>query len=202
MKKYPIRIYSNVNQNNIQVLAFIIDQCDMHCFYCYNKMPRTKKKLNLKKLYQFLNELNNQTKKNINLDIIGGEPTMHDDLIDFCNKTRNTSFLKINIYTNFNQDIAYFEKLISNNLELSITYHYQNEIELFKQKLFQLISNKNASVNLTIMYEPNKYIQSIQFFKDIKALNHPRIKTIELALILSDTANSLMNEEEEKQYTL
>ena len=159
MKKYPIRIYSNVNQNNIQVLAFIIDQCDMHCFYCYNKMPRTKKKLNLKKLYQFLNELNNQTKKNINLDIIGGEPTMHDDLIDFCNKTRNTSFLKINIYTNFNQDITYFEKLISNNLELSITYHYQNEIELFKQKLFKLISNRNASVNLTIMYEPNKYIQ-------------------------------------------
>ena len=86
---------------------------------------------------------------------------MHDDLIDFCNKTRNISFLKINIYTNFNRDITYFEKLISNNLELSITYHYQNEIELFKQKLFQLISNKNASVNLTIMYEPNKYIQSI-----------------------------------------
>lgn len=189
MKKYPIRIYSNVNQNNIQVLAFIIDQCDMHCFYCYNKMPRTMKKINLEKLYLFLIELNNQTEKNINLDIIGGEPTLHDDLFDFCIKTRKLSFLKINIYTNFNRDISYFESLISSNLELSITYHYQNDIESFKQKLFQLISNKNASINLTIMYEPSKYIQSIQFFKEIKLLNHPRIKTIELALILSDTAN-------------
>ena len=79
-----IEFYSTDRSNMIFILAYIIDVCNYNCAYCYNEKPRTNKVLDLNRLYAFLEYLQKRTKKNIDIELIGGEPTLHPNLIDFC----------------------------------------------------------------------------------------------------------------------
>lgn len=69
----------------INVTVNIIDNCNYTCNYCYNKDYRSNNILNLTALYNYILK----TKLNIALDILGGEPTLHPDLLIFVRRCQN-----------------------------------------------------------------------------------------------------------------
>lgn len=193
--KIPVKLFSKFNKNRINVLAYIADDCNLECVYCYNRRPRSKKYLNLDILYKFMIELQKQSGKYISLDLIGGEPTLHKDLVSFCKKIKDNKFMTICIYTNFTKDISYFCNLINDNINFSITYHYQNDLDDFISKVIDF-KKKNAQINLTLMYE-KKYTDKI--INAFKKLMKNDFQTLELALVMKDTSNRIPIDYSEKQ---
>ena len=111
-----------MNKNNFKLLVFIIDSCNYSCEYCYNDLPRTNKKIDLNKLYFFISEilLKKLNKKYIQLELIGGEPTLHPDLIDFCEKISHIPNIFTTIYTNFSKPVPSVPKLSSCSINSSV----------------------------------------------------------------------------------
>lgn len=87
--------------------------CNMTCEYCHNKEFMNNEKLKDEKvILDFLNY-----RKNVldGLVISGGEPTLQEDLFDFCYKVKDLTNLKIKLDTNgTNPNIL--NKLIDNKL--------------------------------------------------------------------------------------
>ena len=148
---------------NINIMAYVIDQCNFSCWYCYNRQPRTFNRLDLNQLYQFINTLS--MKHNITLTIIGGEPTLHPDLYDFCKKiVCNKSIKFINIFSNFSQNILYYIELLNLSDTVNITFSYHSQYSLQFIKKFLMLIKYNVNLNqiyLSIVIEANQNFQSI-----------------------------------------
>lgn len=71
----------------LNILAYIVDRCNFNCSYCYNRKPRKSTLADLDGFFRFIEDIRRQQPldKKINVSLIGGEPTLHPDAIDFCN---------------------------------------------------------------------------------------------------------------------
>ena len=112
MQRYPIKQYSKEQHADINLLVYIADLCNYKCSYCYNKFPRTKQLLDLDKLYQFLVSMQKNTQKKIAVELIGGEPTLHPNLLEFFEKASKLPDIQFAILTNFYKDLQYYLELI------------------------------------------------------------------------------------------
>lgn len=188
-KKYPIKFFSPNTKNTIWILAYVCDKCNYNCWYCYNKRPRSGKQLDLDKLHDFIVYLKNDTEKTINLELIGGEPTMHKGLYDFCKNTIQDG-ISINIYTNFSQSVEFYQELLDIGCQLSITYHHFNN-KNFLNKIDNLGNDDQKNqFDIAIMYEPGYSMQSLNVFNYLYQKRKYR-KNILMSLVLSDTSNKI-----------
>lgn len=106
---------------NIVVTSY----CDQKCEFCSDKNLDNKPfsyfdKINFDNLYKYLLNLN---ESNILLKLEGGEPTFHPDLINFCRKIKSIPNIKVEVYSNFKNDISIYNKLLEENVELYLTFH-------------------------------------------------------------------------------
>ena len=153
--------------NSIYILAYIADVCNYECSYCYNKKPRTHKLLSLSSLDMFIDKLYQQIHKSIVVDLIGGEPTLHPDLLQFVNKKhdRKTTYL---IYSNFSRDTEYYKQLLQNsNVQLFLSWHSKNM--QFVEKLQQL-KLYSQQISVSVMYEFGYTDLSLKVFNECKLL--------------------------------
>lgn len=141
------------NNTTFFILAFIIDKCNYKCSYCYNVMPRTNQILDLNKLYDFLIYLHNITGKKIEIDLVGGEPTLHPDFINFCKKIINNSAIHCAIYSNFSADCSLYNWLLQNNIYVTLSTHYSNKKFIQKLKNIQIDKLVNNNLNIRVMFE-------------------------------------------------
>lgn len=158
MKNTCIQFDSINKPNTIFILAYIIDSCNYSCPYCFNIMPRTNKKLNLTLLYNFIIFLNKLTNKNIEIELIGGEPTLHQDILFFCKKISALQYVKCSIYSNFSNNILLYNDLLKYNIGFTLSLHYPL-INNFINKLDQIPITyfyKN-NINIRIMFEIDHY---------------------------------------------
>jgi hypothetical protein len=52
---YGINLYNNTDEKNLlYILAYIIDNCNYACSYCYNIKPYKKINLDIKNLYNYI----------------------------------------------------------------------------------------------------------------------------------------------------
>ena len=151
-----VKMYEKIN--TIHLLVFIIDACNYNCLYCYNQKPRSFKQLDLNRLIQFIAQIRSQSSKEIYIQIIGGEPTLHPDLYDFCKSLLKDNKLHILIYTNFSRSISYYAKLLMlDNVHLTLTYHSMNSTE-FMHKLNQISQNADIDkYDIRIMVDPQNF---------------------------------------------
>ena len=98
---YSEYLYSN-NYNIATIIVNIIDARNYSCYYCYNKKPRTNKVLELNKLYNFCKWYYDNINRHINICILGGEPTLHKDMLNICKCISSTfSEMKCIVIANF-----------------------------------------------------------------------------------------------------
>ena len=167
---YGTKLYNN-NKQNVIIVLYIIDTCNYNCYYCGNKFPRIKYKLNLIKIYNYLRQILSIIDGNIYLDILGGEPTLHPQLNWFCEQISKHSRILASLYTNYSQDIDYYIKLFNQNINVIPSWHSiqsdrfnLNFINKIKQTI-KILDNK--IINLRIMYEDRFSKQSIEAFKQL-----------------------------------
>ena len=113
---YGIQLYKHANEDNLlYILAYIIDNCNYSCQYCYNVKPYSNAMLDLNQLYDYICFINTHyPSKYIQLELIGGEPTLHPALLDFCKKIKKLNNILIKIFTNLSLNIDNYIKLLSN----------------------------------------------------------------------------------------
>ena len=146
--KFPVKQY-RVGYNDFNILAYVADVCNYACQYCYNNMPRTKTCLDLSMLLNFVKFIRQKTTKTIELDLIGGEPTLHPDLLKFCIELQSVPNLVATIYTNFATNISLLKQLEEANVKFEATWHSQ--CKDFETRIAQF--NTNSFRTITLMYE-------------------------------------------------
>lgn len=68
-------------KDNLDLVMFIADVCNMKCKYCYNRFPRTGKLADLDLFFNYAVDLAKNSNHRIHdLVILGGEPTLHPNL--------------------------------------------------------------------------------------------------------------------------
>ena len=129
-------------QDYINLTISIIDACTQHCDYCYNKFKRTNNILDLNELLEYLTK----SPQKLQLDILGGEPTLHPDLYEFCKKAALLpNIYKISIYTNCSANIDFYSKLLLIQKVFIIfsihSYQFFKQHINFFNKIYLLSSN-------------------------------------------------------------
>ena len=160
---YPVEAFHFDQQKRrlVFVKAYIIDSCNYNCSYCYNKKPRTNEYLDLNKLLFFLKDVHKKTNKNIFLELIGGEPTLHPGFLEFCQNASNLDFIDtIYIYSNFSGRLQMYMDLIENkNIHLNLSWHslqHDNNKQFYlKAKSIKNIldSKQKQRISFNIMLE-------------------------------------------------
>ena len=153
-------------KNQLTLTIYLIDKCNYNCIYCYNKRPRSYTMLNVKyliKFIEYIHNINNQLL--LNIEILGGEPTLHQECQYLCNWLQSKNYIKnILLYTNLIQSYIYYESLLFNSkLFLVITHHYhqiQNTEQHFFNTLISLYLKFNNQIQIRLMYE-KQYLSNI-----------------------------------------
>lgn len=184
----PVRAYNKKHLNSVIVEAYICDICNYGCWYCYNERPRTQQHISLKSLYVFLQFLHDRLQKNVVIILIGGEPTLHPNLIDFCHKCSNYDYITIVTYTNFSLGIDFYNKLIdSYNVKMLLSFHSsQCNVDDFVSKLSK-ISDKTSIYDLNVVVDPMNFEKCIQLFDYVR--NQLLINVASLTLVKCKSNN-------------
>lgn len=150
--------FSSVDKTStVFILAYIIDSCNYDCSYCYNAQPRTNKILNLNRLYGFIVNIQARTKKNIDIELIGGEPTLHPSLIDFCKKIQSLSNVHCSIYSNFSASVQLYIQLLALGIGFTLSSHSQHKDFADKLDKIPFHYYKDNNINIRIMFEYDEY---------------------------------------------
>ena len=206
-KFYNPKFSDGIKSKSIVIVANIIDQCNQSCYYCFNTFPRTLKLLDLNKLYNFINYVYKNKYKNIDLILLGGEPTLHPGLLEFCEKIQKQKYINYKVISNFSANISVYKKLLINNNNLQLSWHSlindkYNKKFLKKIKLFDNYYFNNNNINITVMYEKAFYKESLYVFNLLK---NNYLKNVEFSLVQSpyykmDTELYLYTNEQIKLY--
>lgn len=107
--------------NKLNVLAYITDFCNYRCWYCYNRPQKPFKHMNLSRFRKFLDKIEHDVERDVEIELIGGEPSIHPLIGDFC-ESKNPREC-ISIYTNYSRDFGLYQRLIECDVKFDITYH-------------------------------------------------------------------------------
>ena len=203
MNKSLIRVHSKFFQLNdikniFTIFINIIDMCNYSCYYCFNNWPRTNIFIDINSLYNFIiyiKSFNDNIKYKI--EICGGEPTLHPDLFEFCQKIINNfkdDIIDICIYSNGSQNAAYYQKFLQyKQINFILTYHNINNNQ--KNNFIQTITTLKSylitqQIMIIIMYENRNYTQCIKVFDYI--YNNLTKDQIKLSLLNRDSNNVII----------
>ena len=185
-----IHIKSISSFNNISIKAYIIDKCNFNCLYCYNNIPRSYYMLDLNMLYKSILYILDTIKIPIKLELIGGEPTLHPNLIAFCKKLlHNINITECIIYSNFSANISVYEELLRNDkINLYLSWHSTYNDSLNKQYINNMhkLVNKFDKMTLKqkvfyiIMFEHKHIYEALKIYKECLSM---KISDVLLMLI-------------------
>lgn len=199
---YTQIIRDDFNDNIIDITFMITNRCNYSCSYCIENLQNLHSDnyifLDLIKTTFFINEyIESYPNKKINIRIYGGEPTLHPDLLDFCEKLNNiNNILIIEIFTNFSLPYEVYNKLlIIQKVHLFTSYHtnsimsdnhYLHKILKFNKLYYNKIVCNIMLENETIEHTKNTYNLYKQMIKIWKNSNYKKIRT-ELIPLFSTT---------------
>ena len=105
------------------------------------------------------------TGKKIKIELIGGEPTLHPKLIDFCQKAQKSNAIECFVLTNFSQSLSYYDLLLQCGTVITATWHslkndkinheYIDKATHIDQKFID-----NNQLELRIMFEASNFDNS------------------------------------------
>jgi organic radical activating enzyme len=127
----------------------------MNCSYCYNKFPRDNKDIDMNLLLKYIDNVYKKTNRDVDILLIGGEPSLYKKVHEFIIQCREKEFIKdIDIFTNFSRDINFYKLLIKNRVNLVCAWHNETDDNNFINKLNSLTNNeKKFIVEIAMMFE-------------------------------------------------
>lgn len=162
---YTKVVRDDFDENIIDITFMVTNKCNYNCQYCIENLQSLDKNdalfLDLNRSLQFIDKYCNTYDNKINIRIYGGEPTLHQDLFDFCSKLNcYDKIIIIEIFTNFSLSYEYYKKLLTiPKLHLYTSYH-TNTIMPDNQYLSKILKLNNYAEKITcnIMLENSSNI--------------------------------------------
>lgn len=204
--RYIMKIIQPKDKNQISdnLYIFYVNvtyDCNLKCSYCYNinriskKSPKITGNI-MKKISEaiYYNIKNNP----VRFHLVGGEPTVNNDLVYIINNIFKSSLNieKIKLFTNglvLNKFIENLSNYDKNILEINVTYHAEQIKSLTFIKVIEYIKNYNVNLNIYILLNP-------EFIKEIDiVLNY--LKKENINYIFTTLKNSYLSNELYKKYT-
>lgn len=164
----------NNKYETIDFTIMVANACNFNCEYCVEEIPYIKDKhfVDFDKisyvLEQFFSAFPNTY---LNIELYGGEPTLHPKLVEFCQKLNQFNRInEIEITTNFSASVDIYKKLLScNKLKISATYHAHSMPYIdFLTKANKLSYER---VNYIVVFEQHSFDICTQIFKDLIKLS-------------------------------
>lgn len=170
MKLIKVQNLDRISSNYFQLVVFICDSCNFNCKYCYNKQPRTCNMLDLGILFDYICFLKDNLTQPIEINVLGGEPTLHSRFMLFCKRISCLDNVSMITYSNSSQPRSYYESLLNlNNIRFDLSYHTLNgnRNNHYIQNIIHLANDGYAhnKLNITLM------IENRDAFNDIKKIN-------------------------------
>ena len=169
----------HVDDNNLYVTSTIIDACNYDCQYCFNSEQRRDSKIDLKDFFQMLMRLRDEnTKRTLNIVLIGGEPTLHQDLEWFCQKVDDDlENSEINICTNFTKPVEWYVNMIKTckKTNFILSWH-STKSDLVNKSFLEKLKSLEALIEDKSRYEVLVMAETNNFGNSLLALN--LVKTI------------------------
>ena len=166
MDEYPVEQYVDQDSSTMNILMFTVDKCNFCCEYCYNRFPRTQKVANLDIFYKFIKDIFEKTHRKLNVSLIGGEPTLNEQTLDFIKNVKTIdSTITLELLTNLSQSSEYYLNCLKNGVKLAASWHgkkndkqnldYVKKIMSFPDEYYE----KNM-IEVRIMYEYDNWNSS------------------------------------------
>lgn len=165
--EYPVQ-ESCPSFTKLNVLAYITDFCNYNCWYCYNKVRGEKKNLDLDDLAEYVRFLKTTTKREIELELIGGEPSIHPGIENFVSEVHDVC--DVVFYTNYSRDFEFYSRLMDLDAKFDISYHETNKPNQAVLDNFSRTPHKNIR-GLTIMLDKDRFRENLELFRELKAEN-------------------------------
>jgi len=151
----------------------VIDKCQFNCTYCYatdfNKNDFfTKNKYH--ESYRFVLYKLQHMDFDFEVDLLGGEPTLHPHLPEIVGALEALPHCKrINLYTNFTAKLKYYKQfdVKHSKLTLCLSYHAEYHKRIFKKYL----ALRSITNNMKMFVEVNLYPKR-EYFNQIQTLIH------------------------------
>lgn len=184
----------------------LTDCCVYECSYCIRRpqaLPSSisvdynRCMLSLSHINRIAKELSENTGKPVKIDLIGGEPTVFNDLKKIIGGLDKTYIKKVNLTSNFYRNNRYWEELLECGIPITATFSYHPEfcnesVESFCRRVKEL-QNKGLSYvkceSVLTQYAPHieGFVETCKKFGlDYMVegdLNNPRLKGISQSLI-------------------
>lgn len=167
---FPVVISAGIKDyKTIQFEWFLTDWCNYKCSYCSeqgnmsNKFTAGKYKLVLTRL--------NSIKSNFTVEIIGGEPTLHPNVLDILQALSDNQYCtRVEIVTNLSRPVEFYQQLNIPKVFVLASYHPEYHNEQFVQKLTQL---PNARVTLNLSDNAEHWDKTEQMVKSLSESHIP-----------------------------
>lgn len=167
-----VKLYSLNNKDQIKLLVELTDSCNYLCNYCYNEKPRKNQHLNSDRLIEFIQYIHQKTNRNIKVELIGGEPTLHLDLLPICQKLFSYDYIdEIELYTNFHKPIEFYDQLtLSKRMIINATWHSletDRQNNNFYEKVKYIKSQNLCQYYFIVMLENDNFQNSINMYQKL-----------------------------------
>ena len=162
----------------------ITDQCNLNCSYCYYKPSHSKDFTKELKLQNFILKKISTIPNEINISILGGEPTLHPNFYEIIETLYNMkNITKILIITNFTKPLEFWEKYkkFNDKIEINISIHFEYFSLSFLDKIDKILQIFKTNI-LILQHNDKKYIPIFKQIIDYSK-NHNWYELSEVELI-------------------
>ena len=150
-----IKKYGNHNYDIIHFSWTLIDYCNYSCYYCSEKHKLVDDSRNKTiSTHQLIIQRLKRFDKPFNIDLFGGEPTLHPNLPKIIDDLIQIELCRVvNIITNLSRPIAYFEKINekkSDKVFVLASFHLEYFNDGFIEKIIKINNMQHISLEVIV----------------------------------------------------
>lgn len=176
MNKIPLKQIDTTEPNNkIRIEYMVGNYCNFKCEYCsphanggthswYNNTD-----VLVDRFIHLLDFYLSNGRNDIELNLLGGEPTLWPDIGKFCKALKSRyKKLKITLTTNGSRTLRWWEQNINYFDKVLFSYHQgQTSLQHYIEVL-DFVYEKNVAMNCLVMMDPNRWIECIESIDEMK----------------------------------
>ena len=169
----------NAGQPNYEQLHFgwfLVDWCNYKCTYCSvaNRLRDTYSKEESHSKYKLVLERLDRTDSSFDMDIYGGEPTLHPNFNEILERLSNINLCRtIEVKTNLSRSVEFYKNMFAHDkISISASYHFEYHSQAFIDKCIALKDN-NFSCHISM---PDKQEHWATLLDLIKTFNDAGVR--------------------------
>ena len=142
-----------VNYEQLHFGWFLVDWCNYKCTYCSvaNRLRESYSKEESHSKYKLVLERLDRIDNSFDMDIYGGEPTLHPNFNEILERLSNNKFCRtIEVKTNLSRSVDFYRNMFAHDkISISASYHFEYHSQSFIDKCIALKEN-NFSCHISM----------------------------------------------------